>query len=650
MRILKIVTAISMIAVVIGCSEDRGKNTDSEWVEDGAMPISADDAWRLLFASQVELERAESETDAEFLSRVLEAERTLFRENGLRFWQEFPDDQRRYEWLTITRMMPPRMEVYAYSNLAVISEEGSSGGQNLSEVSAEEYPPVQVELDIDASHRTPQLRLLEFSEIIELVHFIRATEANSIDQEMDLLLALVADYFAKHNEQFNVIDRENSAVFLEALWRIVFETELGEAKFDKQSLLRFLDEIEAVPTVYSTRYDGESRIERMRAFVLEGNKLPDLSERYALREAPDSVRQFWVSEESDNNLVYFKTPSFVTQFVRCHNRLLFYRLHQDAAHRHSSSYVEPIHSNLTHISIQTNPAYYPTDPWGYLTECANSYSAVTETDVASWQNWVTNFELLGESLLSVGGEELDKSSVISRQISRQFELLPYSVTLGTQMDHFRQVVEKLRYLTENGSGINVIASALSRLSRDGEAKFGLPADDVRDVLVEFSDLEVAEYRRVLETYDRRALLESIPFELEAVLLDGTPFNIESLRGKIVLVDHWNTGCIPCIEAMPVIDDVYRAYKNEGFVVVSLAYDATTKRRRVDRIKAELELDDWVSVNAEPIKDDMYEKYDIWTFPQYMLLNRDGTQFAGTEEVALGTNLANLLDEMLAAEN
>ena len=88
----------------------------------------------------------------------------------------------------------------------------------------------------------------------------------------------------------------------------------------------------------------------------------------------------------------------------------------------------------------------------------------------------------------------------------------------------------------------------------------------------------------------------------------------------------------------------------GFEVVSLAYDGTRRRARVLRIKDELGLEDWISINAESVRNEMYEQYDIWTFPQYMLLNRDGTLYAGTDEVDLGRNLPSLLDEMLAAEN
>ena len=57
-------------------------------------------------------------------------------------------------------------------------------------------------------------------------------------------------------------------------------------------------------------------------------------------------------------------------------------------------------------------------------------------------------------------------------------------------------------------------------------------------------------------------------------LEGKPIALESLRGKVVLVNFWATSCPGCIKEMPGMIDTYQQYKNKGFeiVAVAMSYD------------------------------------------------------------------------------
>jgi peroxiredoxin len=53
-------------------------------------------------------------------------------------------------------------------------------------------------------------------------------------------------------------------------------------------------------------------------------------------------------------------------------------------------------------------------------------------------------------------------------------------------------------------------------------------------------------------------------------LQGQPVSMESLRGKVVLVNFWATTCPGCVKEMPALIETYRQYKNRGFEVVAVA--------------------------------------------------------------------------------
>jgi len=59
-----------------------------------------------------------------------------------------------------------------------------------------------------------------------------------------------------------------------------------------------------------------------------------------------------------------------------------------------------------------------------------------------------------------------------------------------------------------------------------------------------------------------------------VTLDGKPIQLDSLRGKVVLVNFWATSCPGCIKEMPGLIETYKQYKDKGFeiIAVAMSYD------------------------------------------------------------------------------
>jgi len=57
-------------------------------------------------------------------------------------------------------------------------------------------------------------------------------------------------------------------------------------------------------------------------------------------------------------------------------------------------------------------------------------------------------------------------------------------------------------------------------------------------------------------------------------LSGEKISMESLRGKVVLVNFWATSCTTCMHEMPSMVKTYNKYKDKGldFVAVAMSYD------------------------------------------------------------------------------
>ena len=57
-------------------------------------------------------------------------------------------------------------------------------------------------------------------------------------------------------------------------------------------------------------------------------------------------------------------------------------------------------------------------------------------------------------------------------------------------------------------------------------------------------------------------------------LSGEKFSMQSLRGKVVMVNFWATSCVTCVKEMPDMVQTYNKYKDKGldFIAVAMSYD------------------------------------------------------------------------------
>lgn len=130
-------------------------------------------------------------------------------------------------------------------------------------------------------------------------------------------------------------------------------------------------------------------------------------------------------------------------------------------------------------------------------------------------------------------------------------------------------------------------------------------------------------------------------ELNMVSPSGELITIESLRGKIVLIDFWASWCGPCRRENPHVVKLYNKYKEQGFDVYSVSLDKDKSRWESAIIKDKLT---WPS-HVSDLKGWGSAATSIYGFrgiPYTVLIDREG-KIIGTR--LRGQALENKLKEI-----
>ena len=69
-----------------------------------------------------------------------------------------------------------------------------------------------------------------------------------------------------------------------------------------------------------------------------------------------------------------------------------------------------------------------------------------------------------------------------------------------------------------------------------------------------------------------AVLPASALEAELKTMDGKPFKLGDLKGKVLVVDLWATWCGPCRSSTPELVSLQKEYGSRGFEVIGLDID------------------------------------------------------------------------------
>ena len=114
-------------------------------------------------------------------------------------------------------------------------------------------------------------------------------------------------------------------------------------------------------------------------------------------------------------------------------------------------------------------------------------------------------------------------------------------------------------------------------------------------------------------------------------LAGPEVTLDSLKGKVVLLDFWATWCGPCKQIMPVIQKLSEEFKDKGVAV----FGVNTWEKKDGAAKKYMESKKY-TYGCLLAGEDLAKTYGITGIPTLIIINKDGT--ISKAEVGAGGNV------------
>ncbi len=106
-------------------------------------------------------------------------------------------------------------------------------------------------------------------------------------------------------------------------------------------------------------------------------------------------------------------------------------------------------------------------------------------------------------------------------------------------------------------------------------------------------------------------------------INSPPLTMQSLHGKVVLVDFWTYSCINCIRTLPYLEDWYSKYRKDGLVIVGVHTPEFAFEKVQSNVEAAVKR---FNITYPVAMDNNYATWDAYAnqyWPRDYLIGRNG---------------------------
>jgi TonB family protein len=266
----------------------------------------------------------------------------------------------------------------------------------------------------------------------------------------------------------------------------------------------------------------------------------------------------------------------------------------------------------------------PAEPEAHLARATNLLAGFSRV-----ADRLSEARIIGEEKLEIGGRQVDCIVIEADYVTASVQSNDWTRKLW--IDKSRNVVlreiQQTRVKAPWGRTINTKMTYVFTIASVGEqvpeTLFAfVPPEGAKEVAELRSSTRPAATSRPAATPRPAAPppptlvgKDAIAFALKD--MDGNRVDLQSLKGKVVLLDFWASWCGQCVAEMPHIERLHRDFKNQGLVVLGLNDEDAEVARAFVKNKG------YTFTTLVDEGREVSMKYGVSAIPQVFIIDREG---------------------------